>query len=168
MRPPRRSSAGGRGDRRRGARRRRGPGATLRRVTIDKFGRRRHPRQQRRDESCMVRSSIRSTVVRQDVGRQPVGAAALDRARRPGGMAKHGGSVINTASTGGFGHEPGIGVYNVSKAALIHLTKQLAIELSPTIRVNAVAPGVVRTKLAEALWKTTRGGRGVHRRSADR
>ena len=49
--------------------------------------------------------------------------------------------------------EAGIGTYNASKAALIHITKQLALELSPKIRVNAVAPGVVRTKLAEALWK---------------
>lgn len=68
-------------------------------------------------------------------------------------MGEHRGSVINTASIGGMAHEPGTGVYNASKAALIHLTKQLALELSPGIRVNAVAPGVVRTRLAEALWK---------------
>ena len=68
-------------------------------------------------------------------------------------MGEHGGSVINTASIGGLGHEAGLGVYNTTKAALIHLTKQLALELSPKIRVNAVAPGVVRTRLAEALWK---------------
>ncbi|MGW4481500.1 SDR family oxidoreductase [Rhodococcus triatomae] len=68
-------------------------------------------------------------------------------------MGEHGGSVVNTASIGGLGHEAGIGMYNVSKAALIYLTKQLALELSPRIRVNSVAPGVVRTKLAEALWK---------------
>jgi NAD(P)-dependent dehydrogenase (short-subunit alcohol dehydrogenase family) len=68
-------------------------------------------------------------------------------------MSEHGGSVINTASIGGLGHEAGLGVYNTTKAALIYLTKQLALELSPKIRVNAVAPGVVRTKLAEALWK---------------
>ncbi|MFD4294555.1 SDR family oxidoreductase [Rhodococcus sp. NPDC058505] len=68
-------------------------------------------------------------------------------------MGEHGGSVINTASIGGLGHEPGIGLYNVSKAALIYLTKQLALELSPMVRVNSVAPGVVRTRLAEALWK---------------
>lgn len=68
-------------------------------------------------------------------------------------MREHGGSIVNTASLGGLvvGHD--LGVYHVSKAALIHLTKQLAIELGPNIRVNAVAPGVVRTRLAEALWK---------------
>jgi NAD(P)-dependent dehydrogenase (short-subunit alcohol dehydrogenase family) len=68
-------------------------------------------------------------------------------------MGEHGGSVINTASIGGLGHEAGLGVYNTTKAALIYLTKQLALELSPKIRVNAVAPGVIRTRLAEALWK---------------
>jgi NAD(P)-dependent dehydrogenase (short-subunit alcohol dehydrogenase family) len=68
-------------------------------------------------------------------------------------MGEHGGSVINTASIGGLGHEAGLGVYNTTKAALIYLTKQLALELSPKIRVNAVAPGVVRTRLAERLWK---------------
>ncbi|MFD3507365.1 SDR family oxidoreductase [Nocardia sp. NPDC058666] len=68
-------------------------------------------------------------------------------------MGEHGGSVVNTASIGGLGHEANIGLYNASKAAIIHLTKQMALELSPKVRVNAVAPGVVRTKLAEALWK---------------
>jgi NAD(P)-dependent dehydrogenase (short-subunit alcohol dehydrogenase family) len=68
-------------------------------------------------------------------------------------MGEHGGSVVNTASIGGLGHEANIGLYNASKAGLIYLTRQLALELGPRIRVNAVAPGVVRTKLAEALWK---------------
>ncbi len=68
-------------------------------------------------------------------------------------MGKHGGSVINIASIGGMGFEPGLGLYNTTKAALIHATKQLALELSPKVRVNAVCPGVVRTRLAEALWK---------------
>ncbi|MFB7718135.1 SDR family oxidoreductase [Nocardia sp. NPDC056100] len=68
-------------------------------------------------------------------------------------MGEHGGVVINMASIGGLGFEPNLGLYNASKAALIHLTKQLALELSPRVRVNSLAPGVVRTKLAEALWK---------------
>jgi NAD(P)-dependent dehydrogenase (short-subunit alcohol dehydrogenase family) len=68
-------------------------------------------------------------------------------------MSHHGGVVVNTASIGGMGCESNLGLYNASKAALIHVTKQLALELSPKVRVNAVAPGVVRTKLAEALWK---------------
>ena len=68
-------------------------------------------------------------------------------------MADHGGAVINTASVGGIAVSPDLGIYHTSKAALIHLTKQLALELAPKVRVNAVAPGVVRTRLAEALWK---------------
>lgn len=67
-------------------------------------------------------------------------------------MGEHGGTIVNTASLGGFVVAPDLGIYHVSKAALIHLTKQLAIELGPGVRVNAVAPGVVRTRLAEALW----------------
>jgi NAD(P)-dependent dehydrogenase (short-subunit alcohol dehydrogenase family) len=61
--------------------------------------------------------------------------------------------VVNTASVGGMVVGENLGVYHASKAALIHVTKTLALELSPAVRVNAVAPGVVRTKLAEALWR---------------
>jgi NAD(P)-dependent dehydrogenase (short-subunit alcohol dehydrogenase family) len=68
-------------------------------------------------------------------------------------MAEHGGSVVNVASVGGLLTEPGIGYYNATKAAVIHLTRQFAQELAPRVRVNAVAPGVVRTQLARALWE---------------
>jgi NAD(P)-dependent dehydrogenase (short-subunit alcohol dehydrogenase family) len=68
-------------------------------------------------------------------------------------MGEHGGAVVNTASIGGLDQSPLVGMYNATKAALIHVTKQLALELSPRVRVNAIAPGVVRTRLAEALWK---------------
>jgi NAD(P)-dependent dehydrogenase (short-subunit alcohol dehydrogenase family) len=68
-------------------------------------------------------------------------------------MGEHGGVVVNTASVGGLSVSPDLGVYHMTKAALIHLTKQLALELGPKVRVNSVAPGVVRTRLAEALWK---------------
>jgi len=68
-------------------------------------------------------------------------------------MGEHGGTVVNTASIGGLHQSPAMGLYNATKTALIHLTKQLALELSPGIRVNAICPGVVRTRLAEALWK---------------
>lgn len=68
-------------------------------------------------------------------------------------MKEHGGTIVNTASLGGFAVAPDIGVYHASKAALVHLTHQLAFELAPSVRVNAVAPGVVRTRMAEALWK---------------
>jgi len=63
------------------------------------------------------------------------------------------GSIINVASIGGLGVEPGIGWYNVTKAAVLHITRQLAFELAPDIRVNALAPGLIKTKLARALWE---------------
>ena len=63
------------------------------------------------------------------------------------------GSVINVASIGGLGVEPGIGWYNVTKAAVLHITRQLSFELAPDVRVNALAPGLVKTRLAAALWE---------------
>jgi NAD(P)-dependent dehydrogenase (short-subunit alcohol dehydrogenase family) len=63
------------------------------------------------------------------------------------------GSVINVASVGGLEVEPGIGWYNVTKAAVLHLTRQLSFELAPDVRVNALAPGLVKTRLAAALWE---------------
>jgi NAD(P)-dependent dehydrogenase (short-subunit alcohol dehydrogenase family) len=72
------------------------------------------------------------------------------------------GSVINVASVGGLGVEPNIGWYNVTKAAVLHLTRQLSFELAPDVRVNALAPGLVKTKLAAALWE----GPGEERISA--
>jgi len=81
------------------------------------------------------------------------GAHALIREAARAGMADRGGAVVNVASVGGFIAEPGIGVYNVTKAALVHLTRTLAAELGPAIRVNAVAPGLVRTDMARALWE---------------
>jgi NAD(P)-dependent dehydrogenase (short-subunit alcohol dehydrogenase family) len=63
------------------------------------------------------------------------------------------GSVINVASIGGLGVEPNIGWYNVTKAAVLHITRQLSYELAPDVRVNALAPGLVKTKLAAALWE---------------
>jgi NAD(P)-dependent dehydrogenase (short-subunit alcohol dehydrogenase family) len=68
-------------------------------------------------------------------------------------MQANGGSIVNIASIGGLSTEPGIGFYNATKAAVMHLTRQFAAELGPGVRVNAVAPGVVRTHLAKALWE---------------
>ena len=68
-------------------------------------------------------------------------------------LAEHGGSVINLASIGGLSVEAGIGIYNTTKAAVIHLTRNLAHELGPNIRVNAIAPGLVKTDMARALWE---------------
>lgn len=68
-------------------------------------------------------------------------------------MAETGGSIVNIASVGGMRVGPIIGAYNISKAALIHMTYHLANEMAPGVRVNAVAPSVVRTRLAAALWE---------------
>ncbi|MHB1503435.1 MAG: SDR family oxidoreductase [Acidimicrobiales bacterium] len=68
-------------------------------------------------------------------------------------MVEHGGVVLNTSSVGGLSVEPGIGWYNVTKAAVIHITRQLAYELGPGVRVNAIAPGLVKTDFARALWE---------------
>lgn len=67
-------------------------------------------------------------------------------------LGEHGGAIVNMASVAGLGASRGIGVYGVSKAALIALTEQLAAELGPTVRVNAVAPAVIKTKFATALY----------------
>ena len=68
-------------------------------------------------------------------------------------MAEHGGSIVNVASVGGIAPGDMIGAYNISKAAVIHLSRQLAMEFAPKVRVNVVAPSVVRTRLAAALWE---------------
>lgn len=73
------------------------------------------------------------------------------RAAYQASMGEKGGSIVNVASVAGLRPSGLMGAYNVSKAGLIHLTRQLALELAPKIRVNAVAPGVVRTRLAGAL-----------------
>ena len=67
-------------------------------------------------------------------------------------MESHGGAIVNVASVGGLRPSPGLGVYNVTKAGVIMLTRQLARELGRNVRVNAVAPGLIKTRFAEALW----------------
>lgn len=62
-------------------------------------------------------------------------------------------SVINISSIGGLSPEPGLGVYSISKAALISMTKVYAKEWGDSkIRVNAICPGLIKTKFSEALW----------------
>ena len=64
-----------------------------------------------------------------------------------------GGSIMHISSIGGLTPEKGIGMYSVSKAALISLTKVMAQDWGPdNIRVNAICPGLIKTKFSEALW----------------
>ena len=68
-------------------------------------------------------------------------------------MGEHGGAVVNVSSVAGLKPAPGIGFYGASKAMLAHLTAELAVELGPAVRVNAVAPAVVKTRFATALYE---------------
>jgi 3-oxoacyl-[acyl-carrier protein] reductase len=65
----------------------------------------------------------------------------------------NGGAIVNIASVAGLSPSPFIGAYGVSKAAMINLTVQLAHEFAPGVRVNAIAPAVVKTKFASALYE---------------
>ncbi|GAA2406190.1 SDR family oxidoreductase [Streptomyces coeruleorubidus] len=65
----------------------------------------------------------------------------------------NGGAIVNIASVAGLSPSPFIGAYGVSKAAMINLTVQLAHEFAPKVRVNAIAPAVVKTKFATALYE---------------
>jgi NAD(P)-dependent dehydrogenase (short-subunit alcohol dehydrogenase family) len=68
-------------------------------------------------------------------------------------MEANGGAIVNVASVGGLRPGFGLGAYNISKAGVIMLTRQLAHELrGGKIRVNCVAPGLIKTRFAEALW----------------
>jgi NAD(P)-dependent dehydrogenase (short-subunit alcohol dehydrogenase family) len=70
-----------------------------------------------------------------------------------GWMREHGGVVLNMTTTGAMRPGGGLGAYNVSKAGLIHLTKILASELAPGVRVNALAPGLIQTDFSRVLWE---------------
>jgi len=67
-------------------------------------------------------------------------------------MERHGGSIVNVASVGGMRPGVGLGVYNITKASVIMFTRQLAREIGGKVRVNAIAPGLIKTRFAEALW----------------
>jgi len=63
------------------------------------------------------------------------------------------GVIVNVASIAGIRPFPGLSIYSAAKAAILNLTQALAVELAPRIRVNAVAPGVVKTKMGDSLLK---------------
>lgn len=83
------------------------------------------------------------------------GAFRLCKAVVPHMEAQGGGKIINLASVAGRRPSPGMGVYSVSKAGLIMLTQVLALELGrANIQVNAIAPGVIKTRFSQVLWQT--------------
>jgi NAD(P)-dependent dehydrogenase (short-subunit alcohol dehydrogenase family) len=84
-----------------------------------------------------------------------LGAVRLCQAVAPLMQGQGGGKIINMASVAGLRPSPGMGLYGIGKAALIQLTRQLALELGPAnIQVNAIAPGIIETRFSQVLWQT--------------
>lgn len=82
--------------------------------------------------------------------------APFELARRlvPPMIERKRGAIINISSIGGLAPEPGLGIYSVSKAAIISLTKVMALELGPHgIRANAICPGFIKTDFSATLWQ---------------
>ena len=82
-----------------------------------------------------------------------IAALAWVQAAHGAWLGEHGGAVVNVASVSGVRPAPGLDMYGASKAMLISLTESLAVELGPKVRVNAVAPAVVKTRFATALYE---------------
>lgn len=75
------------------------------------------------------------------------------RAVVPAMQAQNSGKIINMASIAGLRPLPDMGLYGISKAAVLMLTQTLAVELAPhNIQVNAIAPGFVKTRFSQAIW----------------
>ncbi len=90
------------------------------------------------------------------------GAFRLAKAVVPHMEAQGKGKIICMASTAGLRPSLGMGLYGISKAALIMLTQQLAMELGPVnIQVNAIAPGVIKTPFSKILWETPEISRAI-------
>jgi NAD(P)-dependent dehydrogenase (short-subunit alcohol dehydrogenase family) len=94
--------------------------------------------------------SVGDDAVRKILAVNVLGTLAWSRDAVAAGLST---AIVNIASIAGITAAPGIAVYGVSKAAVIGLTTQLAFELAPDIRVNAVAPAVIKTNFAKALYE---------------
>ena len=70
-----------------------------------------------------------------------------------GWMKENGGSIINISSIDGLRPGGPLAIYGVTKSALVFVTQQLATEVGPNVRVNVLAPGLVKTDFAKALWE---------------
>lgn len=82
-----------------------------------------------------------------------LGALKLSQMAWSWGMRERGGAIVNVGSFAGLRPSQGIGLYGVSKASLLALTRQLALEFAPEIRVNAVAPAAIKTDFAKAMYE---------------
>ncbi|MET0702414.1 MAG: SDR family oxidoreductase [Aeromicrobium sp.] len=69
------------------------------------------------------------------------------------GMSERGGAIVNVASAAAFRSSKGVGLYGATKSMLLHLTRSMALECAPTVRVNAVAPGLVRSDFTAAYFE---------------
>ena len=78
-------------------------------------------------------------------------------------MKDNGGCVINIASVGAFKTSASLGLYSILKAALVQMTEQMAAELGPGVRVNSLAPSVVKTDFARLLWEGEAGDQFAQR-----
>ncbi|HZO65683.1 MAG TPA: SDR family oxidoreductase [Kribbellaceae bacterium] len=95
---------------------------------------------------------LEETVAAKMVDTNVLATIAWLKACRDAWMGEHGGAVVNLSSVAGLAPSPGLGWYGATKAMLSRVTSELAVELAPAIRVNAVAPAVVKTKFATALY----------------
>ncbi|HZF66438.1 MAG TPA: glucose 1-dehydrogenase [Gemmatirosa sp.] len=85
------------------------------------------------------------------------GPLEIARAAHASMSARGHGSVINLSSIGGVSPEPGLGLYSVSKAAIVSLTQVLAQEWGAAgVRANVICPGLIKTKFSQALWSDER------------
>jgi NAD(P)-dependent dehydrogenase (short-subunit alcohol dehydrogenase family) len=93
-------------------------------------------------------------------------AARQMQAQEPDASAHTGGKIINIASITGIEPGPMMGVYSVSKAAVIMMTKVLAVELAADqIQVNAIAPGFIKTRFSTALWNNPMLAKNIRERT---
>jgi NAD(P)-dependent dehydrogenase (short-subunit alcohol dehydrogenase family) len=89
----------------------------------------------------------------------------MAKACLPGMQKRGGGKIINMASVAGLEPQPMMGIYSVSKAAVLMLTRVLAAELAgDNIQVNAIAPGFVKTRFSAVLWQTPQINEAVIKR----
>lgn len=96
---------------------------------------------------------IEESAVRKVFDVNVLAALGWIRMARTAWMGENGGSIVNITAVAGQRAAAGIGIYGASKAAMIHLTEQLAQEIGPHIRINSVAPAVVKTRFAAKLYE---------------